>query len=102
MKKQNDCDNCPYYGSRYDSFYCDGEEWCKCGIYDNSGYQIVKGCNYPLFIGKILAFKEDIKEKISDRRVRKIYEKEEKERIKLGMTEEEYFDYKNGEEMESY
>lgn len=100
MKKQNDCDNCPYYRLKYDSFYCDSEEQCKCGIYDNSGFPIVKGCNYSLFIRKILAFKENTKEKISDRRAKRIYEKEEKERIKLNMTEEEYFDYKNGEEME--
>lgn len=90
--KKNDCTKCPYYYSHYDSFTCDGEEYCECGMNDPFGE--VKGCNHPLFIRRFLAFKEKIKEYILDIRIKKAWEKEEKTWIEMGMTEEEYFNYK--------
>lgn len=52
--KVNDCKKCPYYGSYFDSFIGDGDEWCECGICE---YGEVLGCRYPLFIRHILAYK---------------------------------------------
>ena len=53
--KLNNCKKCPYYGSYFDSFIGDGDEWCECGICE---YGSILGCKYPLFIRHILAYRE--------------------------------------------
>lgn len=95
IKTGNKCSKCPYYSSYYDSFTCDGGEFCHCDNTDKWGN--IKICYYPIFVRHILALRMQILQKIWDRRAEKAYLKEEKERIALGMDEEEYWDYKNND-----
>lgn len=71
--KENDCKKCPYYGSYYDSFIGDGDEWCECGICE---WGDIPSCKYPLFIRRFLAWKEKRKQEKQDKQAQKAYEKE--------------------------
>jgi len=97
--KSNECSKCPHYSSYYDSFTCDSGEFCLCGITDKWG--IIKGCKHPLLIRHILALVMKIRQKIWDRQAERAWLQEEKKRIKLNMTEEEYWDYLHPQDSEA-
>lgn len=92
-RKCNDCGECPYFGQSYD-YWGECDEWCE--IHHDF---IRKECYYSMFMRKVLRFIWKIKEAYYDWCAERSYLKEEKirytERIKLGMTEEEYeqFEY---------
>ena len=88
IKKDNDCKKCPYYGSYYDSFIGDGDEWCCAGI---CGYGDIIGCNYPLFIRHLFRLKVKIREAIAEYRAEKHIKKEFAEMERLGLSEDEYY-----------
>lgn len=87
--KNNNCKKCPYYGSYYDSFIGDGDEWCECGICERGD---VLGCKYPLFIRHILAYierkRQEKWDKIAEENFRK--EQEEKAYKYLNLEEDIY------------
>ena len=88
--KENDCNKCPYYGSYYDSFLGDSDEWCECGICE---WGDIPNCRYPLFIRCFLAWKERVRQTRYDKQAQKAYEKELQEMHELGMDEDEYSEY---------
>ena len=99
--KYNNCKKCPYYGSYYDSFIGDGDEWCECGI---CKYGDIPSCKYPLFIRHILAYFLKKKQEKWDKEAEKSYLEEQKEEAYklLNMSEDIYLVLeKSAEEIEN-
>lgn len=88
--KENNCEKCPYHHYTYD-YWGECDEYCDCMMFTYSSY---KKCFYPKIILKVIYIKAKVKQWIWDKQADRNFLKEEKrryaERIKLGMTEEEY------------
>lgn len=88
-RKCNDCGACPYYSTSTD-YFGELDEWCEIGY----PYRKMTKCRHSLLIRKILNVIWKIKSRYYEWCAERNYLKEEKfrynERVKLGMTEEEY------------
>lgn len=87
--EDNDCKKCPYYGTYYDSYLGDGDEWCECGICE---YGSVLRCKYPLFIRHILAHKQRKRQEKWDKEAEMNMRKEEEQKAYkcLNLSEDIY------------
>lgn len=72
--KSNNCKKCPYYGSYYDSYLGDGDEWCECGLCEPGE---IPSCKFPLIIRHILAYFEKRKQKKWDKEAEKEFRADE-------------------------
>ena len=89
-KKQNKCSDCPYYDYSVDYFTGEFDEYCECHVFERDDVH----CHYSLFERRILAFLYGVRQAFWDWMAERRIHREEKERLKLGMTEDEYFEYK--------
>lgn len=84
IKKENDCTKCPYFEQSRD-YWGEWDEQCFCGK------DLNKSCKLPIIIRHIIRFKKWLIEQYYYRKMDKAYKKSEKEWIKQGKTEDEYF-----------
>lgn len=85
--RENNCSACPYYESHYDCYSGECDEYCGCDMFD-------KACYHPLFVLRLLALYVKMKSAFYDWKAEVSIQKDEKKRLALGMTEEEYDVYK--------
>ena len=85
-KEENNCNGCPCHVVTYD-YWGECDEWCEI-------HRIYKKCYYSLLIRKLLKhvwkIREAYYEWCADRNFKKQAKEEYEERMKLGMTEDEY------------
>lgn len=95
-RKQNNCNECPYYHHDTD-YWGETNEWCR--VYDM--YHQIQECSQSMFILKIKYGVRKIKESFYNWRYYREQKKqakfEYKERISLGMTKDEYIKWQYDE-----
>ena len=93
-RKPNDCAKCPYHHQESD-YWGEWDEWCDC----KSSEDFIKDdCFLPLIIRHLFKLRQSYRIWKWDRQAFKKLREEEKIRIKLNMTEEEYWEHTHGGE----
>lgn len=100
-KIKNCCKECPFFGCTkdYSYDYDDYDEWCEAG----KTFDEMNNCYHTLLgrriFHKIWAVKQKYYDWKTDKLIEKDMDREYKERIELGMSEDEYEQWKYDEMM---